>query len=73
MRDRAGRRQAPSGSSISIRRASVRASDGRAAPKSLAPPVVRSADLFDVSRPLSEFPPVKTTIGREGIFEPELQ
>ena len=28
-----------------------------AAPKSLAPPVVRSADLFDVSRPLSELPP----------------
>src|SRR5205085_2838730 len=39
---------------------------------SLAPPVVRLADLHDVSPPLGSLSPVRAPFGREGIFEPEL-
>ncbi len=46
---------------------------GRAvAAVSLAPPVVRAADLHDVSPRLADLVPVRPPVGREGFFEPEL-
>jgi len=49
------------------------AGTGRAAAAvSLAPPVVRAADLHDVSPRLADLVPVRPPVGREGFFEPEL-
>jgi uncharacterized repeat protein (TIGR01451 family) len=42
------------------------------AASTLAPPVVRQADLFDVSKPLADLPPVVPKTGMEMLFEPEL-